>query len=70
MGRMDTPLHEARIRALLTQDALSRKAGVSQKVISAAEQGQRLSDLSQEKLAQALGVPRASLFPETEEASA
>lgn len=50
----------------MTQDDLARAAGVSAKTISLAENGHRLRPLTQQKIADALGIPREELFAEPE----
>jgi transcriptional regulator with XRE-family HTH domain len=65
-----TRLREARIRALLSKQALADKAGVDRSTVIRAEKGQPTSDVNQERLAQALEIPRTELFAEREEASA
>lgn len=67
---MSTPLKDARVRKLLTQPELARLSGVSVDTIKRAERGVPIKELTQEKLAQALGRRRQTLFPEPEEASA
>jgi len=67
---MSTPVYEARVRKLMTQTQLARAAGVSIDTVKRAEQGIQIKDLTQEKLARALGKRRQTLFPQAEEASA
>jgi transcriptional regulator with XRE-family HTH domain len=54
----------------MTQEQLAEKAGVSVFTVHRAENGIRISLLSQERIAQALDTPREMLFPEQQEATA
>jgi len=58
-------LREYRVKKLLTQKELSKKSGVSQVCISFVECGHNEpSDLTKQKLSNALEVPVNELFPE------
>lgn len=58
------PLKSARVSALITQVELARRAGVDASTIVRAEKGQRISQLSEERIARALGLTRDQLFGE------
>jgi transcriptional regulator with XRE-family HTH domain len=49
-------LREWRVKALLTQSALAKRAGVAAQTVTRAESGDRVSLLTAERLARALGV--------------
>jgi transcriptional regulator with XRE-family HTH domain len=50
-----------RVKALLTQAALAKQAGVAAQTITRAESGDRVSVLTAERLARALGVTMRQL---------
>jgi transcriptional regulator with XRE-family HTH domain len=58
----------ARIEQDLTQAEVAQKAGVTPKIVRAAEQGESISPLSQGRVARALGIDVELLFPTTTEA--
>ncbi len=64
--RPGTPLRRHRERAGLTRRALGDLAGISAELIKFAEGGYVPSAASRTKLADALGVPPAALFPPDE----
>lgn len=66
---MATPLRRARVRKLLTQQMLAELAGVSLDTVKRAERGVQVSDLTEERLSQALRKRRETLFPEQEAVS-
>jgi transcriptional regulator with XRE-family HTH domain len=59
-------VREARIRAKLRRTELAREAVVSYSTLERAERGERVDPVSQQKIADALGVERRELFPEAE----
>lgn len=59
----ETPLRRHRAKQLLTQEALAEAAEVNVSTIIRAERGASLNVLTQERIAQALGVDRDVLFP-------
>ncbi len=63
-----TALKEYRTRRGLSQVQLAVKSDVSTFTIHRAEAGQRLTSLTEEKLADALGVQRVDLFSEADSA--
>lgn len=68
--RPNIPVKEARIRRLLKMQELATAAGVSYGTVYRAEHGLSVGDLSQEKIARALGIEdRRELFPEPDEAA-
>jgi transcriptional regulator with XRE-family HTH domain len=62
-------LREARIRAQMSKTALAKAAGINRGTVVRAEQGIPINEISQERIARALGIDRRELFPEPQEAA-
>lgn len=57
------PLREIRLRRGISQDRLAELAGLSQSRVSRIERGAAPEDTEAQRLAEALGVTVAALFP-------
>jgi putative transcriptional regulator len=60
-------VRDLRLKAILTQEELAERVGLSRATVQAIEAGRHVpTPLTQERLAQFFGVARSDLFPEPE----